>query len=230
MFYVSCFMEFILGKKIGMSQIFDKDGNVVPVTVIEAGPCFITQIKTKEKDGYSAVQIGFGDKKKLTKPLQGHLKRIVSPSFARTSISAGKSADKQELTMNFRWLKEFKIENGKDFKEGDKVMVDNFKEGDSVKISGIAKSKGFQGVVKRHHFRGFPASHGTKHGLRTSGSIGSSFPQRVFKGLRMAGRMGGGRITVKNLEVAKVDVENNLLAVKGAVPGKKGTFLEIRKN
>lgn len=205
-------MAFILGEKIGMSQIFDKDGNTIPVTVIEVGPCLVTQIKTKGKDGYRAVQIGFGSKKKITKPLQGHIKKITNQSGLK----------------NFRWLKEFKIENGADIKGGDAVNVAAFSEGDLVEVSGISKGKGFQGVVKRHHFRGFPASHGTKHGLRTSGSIGGGFPERVIKGLRMAGRMGGGRITVKNLEIVKVDAENNLLAIKGAVPGAKGTLLEIR--
>lgn len=167
-----------------MSQIFDSQGRVIPVSLIEAGPCSVSQIKTDEKDGYSAVQVSF---------------RKV----------------KREFT------------DGGQFKVKDKIDTSVFRAGEIVKISGQSKGKGFQGVVKRHGFSGFPASHGTKHGLRAPGSIGSAFPERVWPGRKMAGRMGGGRITVLGLEIAKVDKENNLLAVKGAVPGKKGTLLEI---
>lgn len=198
-------MKFIFGTKLGMSQVFNKEGQVIPVTLIEAGPCLVTQVKTKEKDGYQAVQIGFGQKKKLTKPLLGHLKKLGQ----------------------FRWLREFRVEKP-EFKLGDVISVDIFKEGDKVKVSGLSKGKGFAGVVKRHGFKGGPASHGTKHTLRAPGSIGSSFPERVWKGRKMAGRMGTERVTTKNLEVAKVDKKNNLLAIKGAIPGRKGTLVEVR--
>jgi len=198
-------MKFIFGTKLGMSQVFNKEGQVIPVTLIEAGPCLVTQVKTKEKDGYQAVQIGFGQKKKLTKPLLGHLKKLGQ----------------------FRWLREFRVEKP-EFKLGDVISVDIFKEGDKVKVSGLSKGKGFAGVVKRYGFKGGPASHGTKHTLRAPGSIGSSFPERVWKGRKMAGRMGTERVTTKNLEVAKVDKENNLLAIKGAIPGRKGTLVEVQ--
>ena len=203
-------MKFILGLKLGMSQIFDEKGNVIPVTLIEAGPCIVTQIKTKEKDGYSAVQIGFGKKKKINKPMAGHLKDLG----------------------NLRFLREFKTEepkiNGKELKRGETIDVSIFKEGDLVKISGLSKGKGFQGVVKRWHFAGRAASHGTKHELRTPGSVGVSQLHRVIKGKKMPGRMGFERVTIKNLKIVKVDPEKNILAVKGAVPGAKGTLLEIR--
>ena len=198
-------MKFILGKKIGMSQIFDKDGNVIPVTAIEAGPCFITQVKTQEKDGYGSIQIGFENlkEKKVKKP-QGN--------------------------KPFKWIREFKLETKDDaeFKSGDKIDVSVFSVGDKIIISGTSKGKGFQGVVKRHHFKGGPASHGHRHVLRRPGSIGMSFPERVAKGKRMPGHTGMDRVTIKNLKVAAVDINNNLLAIKGAVPGPKGRLLEIK--
>lgn len=205
-------MKFILGKKIGMSQLFNKEGSLVPVTLISAGPCYITQIKTKEKDNYFAVQLGFEKiekKKKIKKPQQDR---------------------------PYRYLKEFRIKD--DDKEGiqellkrkpgEKIDVSVFKEGEKVKVSGISKGKGFAGAVKRWGFHGRPATHGTKKEERKVGSIGSMFPQRVVKGRKMPGRMGSQRVTIKNLEIVKVDPENNLLAIKGAVPGRKGTLLEIR--
>jgi len=192
-------MKFILGLKIGMSQIFDEKGNKVPVTLIEAGPSHITQIKTKKKDGYQGVQFGFIIKKKRIK--------------------------KTEKGKEFKYLREFK---GGEYKLGDKIDVSIFQEGDMIKISGISKGKGFQGVVKRWGFAGRGSSHGVKHEHRTPGSIGCSFPERVIKGKKMPGRAGGQRKTVKNLKVIKADAENNLLVVKGAVPGRKGTLLEIR--
>ena len=200
-------MAFILGKKLGMSQMFDKGNKIVQVTIIEAGPCYVTQIKNIEKDRYEAVQIGFGKAKRNKKPKIGHLKKI----------------NKEDL----RWLKEFRVSDSK-YELGQEIKVDIFKVGDIVKISGISKGKGFAGVVKRHGFRGAPASHGTKHNLRAPGSIGSSFPEHVLKGKKMAGRMGGERVSVKNLEIADIDIENNLIAVKGAVPGKNGSLVEIR--
>jgi len=196
------FMKFILGLKLGMSQIFDEKGNQIPVTLIEAGPCYVTQIKTKDKDGYEAAQIGFQKIKKQ--------KKIKKPMRKKP----------------YRWLKEFK---GGEYKAGDEINVSVFQEGDMVKLAGVSKGKGFQGAVKRWGFKGkLSATHGTKHEHRTLGSIGSSFPERVIKGKKMPGRMGFERVTVKNLKIIKVDKENNLLAVKGAVPGRRGTLLEIR--
>ncbi len=183
-----------------MLQVFGEKGKMVPVTLIEAGPCQVTQIKTKEKDGYVAVQLGFGNiekKKKIKKPMQ---------------------------KKPFRFLREFP---GNDYKAGEKIDASVFQAGDTVKVSGISKGKGFQGAVKRWGFSGRNATHGVKHEHRTLGSVGTTGPQRVIKGKKMPGRMGSERVTVKNLEIIKVDKENNLLAVKGAVPGPKGTLLEI---
>lgn len=204
--------KFILGKKLGMTQVFDETGNVIPVTVVEAGPCYVTQIKAKEKDGYQAVQVGFGQVKKNKKPKAGHLKKAMTN-------------DQAPMT-KLRYLKEFRVEDGK-FEAGQEIKADIFQAGDVVKVSGISKGKGFAGVVKRHGFRGAPASHGTKHALRQPGSIGSSFPERVRRGLKMAGRMGSDRVTIKNLKIVNVDLENNIIAIGGAVPGNRGTLLEI---
>ncbi len=187
-----------------MSQIFSEDRKVAPVTLIEAGPCVITQIKTEEKDGYQAVQVGFGEKKKINKPLMGHLKDL------------GK----------FRYLREVR-DVKEDIKVGDKIDAAVFEEGDKVKVIGISKGKGFQGVMKRHGFHGSPATHGHKHDHRAPGSIGSAFPEHVLKGKKMAGRMGSDQVTVKGLKVIKIDKENNLLAVKGAVPGRIGSLVEV---
>ncbi len=199
-------MKFILGKKLEMTQIFNEKGEVIPVTLVEAGPCFITQIKTKEKDGYEAVQIGF------------------------EKIEKEKKIKKSQRNKPYKYLKEFRKEKGEEisFLTGDKIDVSIFQEGDKVKVSGISKGKGFQGGVKRWGFAGLPATHGTKHEERSLGSIGCAFPQRVWKGRKMPGRMGSERVTVKNLEVIRVDVKNNILAIKGAVPGRRGTLLEIR--
>ena len=211
-------MIFILGRKLEMTQIFDEKGNIMPVTLIEAGPCLVTQVKTKEpqsvasgelrgkRDGYEAIQCGFEKLKD---------KKIKKPQKQKP----------------FKYLREFrgKIDISK-FKIGDQVSVTSFKEGDLVNISGISKGKGFAGVVKRWHFKGMFKTHGTKEKWRSPGSIGSRFPQRVIKGKKMAGRMGGERTTVKNLKIAKIDAENNIIAVRGAVPGKEGTLLEIRSS
>ncbi len=199
-------MPFILGKKLKMSQIWKND-KIVPVTLVLAGPVSVTQIKSKEKDGYDAIQAGFDpSKKKLNKSLKGHLKELG----------------------NFRNLKEFRIENPQ-LKIGDILDVSQFNEGDKIKVSGLSKGKGFQGVVKRHGFGGGPKSHGQKDRHRAPGSIGATAPQRTIKGRKMAGRMGLERTTVKNLEIVGVDKEKNILTIKGAVPGMKGTLLEIRK-
>lgn len=185
-----------------MSQIYDKEGNIIPVTVVEAGPCFVTQTKTEDKDGYSAVQIGWESLKE-------------------------KKIKKTQKSKPYRHLREFSISNSQ-FSIGDKITVDIFKEGDIVKISGTSKGRGFQGVVKRHGFKGGPASHGHRHVLRRPGSIGSSFPERVVKGKKMPGHMGAERVSIKNLKIAKVDLENNLLAITGAVPGAIGGLIEIK--
>ena len=187
-----------------MSQTFDKEGNIVPATLVMAGPITATQIKTKEKDGYTAIQFGFIGKKKRIK--------------------------KTEKGKEFKYLKEFKCGDVSSLKPGDNIDVSAFLEGDKVEVSGIAKSKGFQGVVKRHGFHGGPRTHGQKHSEREPGSIGSTAPQRVFKGTRMAGRTGGERMTVKSLKIIKIDKNKNELWISGAVPGKRGTLLEIKSS
>lgn len=196
-----------------MTQVFKGD-NVVPVTLLESGPNFVVQVKTKEKDGYTAVQIGFGAKKEknIKKPQRGHLAKATS--------------DKQQTT-NLRWLREFRTDET-ELKLGDKIDISTFVPGDKVNIVAISKGKGFQGVVKRHGFHGGPKSHGQKDKHRAPGSLGASWPQYVNKGKRMAGRMGGDKITVKDLEIIDVDKENNLIVVKGAIPGRKGTLVMIK--
>ncbi len=205
-------MSGLIGKKIGMTSIFDSNGKNVPCTVIEAGPCIVTQVRTVEVDGYKAVQVGFDDatEKSATKADQGHAKK------AGTSVK--------------RKLVEFKGFD-KEYKLGDAITVEHFVEGEFVDVSGISKGKGFQGVVKRHGFAGVgQATHGQHNRLRAPGSVGaSSYPSRVFKGMRMAGRMGGEKIQVENLRVLKVVAEKNLLVVKGAVPGHKNAFVTIQK-
>jgi large subunit ribosomal protein L3 len=202
-------MKFILGKKVSMTQIFSKDGKVVPVTKIEAGPCQITEMKSikNDKGTLESVQIGFGKKKewRLKKPIAGHLKGLEP----------------------VRWLKSFTLSEKVSAKKGDVISVGTFEVGDKVTIIGTSKGKGFAGVVKRHHFRGGPASHGHKDNLRMPGSIGAGGVQRVFKGMRMAGRMGGDRVTVKNLEIIEIDAEKNIVYIKGAVPGAANGLLLI---
>ena len=197
--------KYILAKKIGMTQIFH-DEKIVPVTLLEAGPVVVVQIKTKEKDGYEAVQVGFGEKKpkNISKALKGHMKSLG----------------------NFQWLKEFRNASN-ELKEGDKIDASIFQEGETVKISGYNKSKGFQGVVKRHGFHGGPKTHGQKNRHRAPGSIGATHPQHVTKGRRMAGRMGHEMITLKRCKIMQIDAANNLIALRGAVPGKKGDLIEI---
>lgn len=197
-----------------MTQVFSEDGTVTPVTLVEAGPVTVTQIKTKEKDGYEAVQVGYGKEKKLKKPQVGHLKTLGSLKYLKEfRLTAEKLASWQDGKLN----------------HGDSFDVTLFNVGDMVKVSGLAKGKGFQGVVKRHGFHGMPASHGHHHVLRHGGSIGQRFPQHTLKGMRMPGRMGGIRVTTRGLKVVNVDKENNLLAIKGAIPGRRGTLLEIQK-
>lgn len=201
----------IIGRKLGMTQVFEADGTVVPATVIKAGPCVVVQRKTEVKDGYEAVQLGFveGGRVKATKPMTGHFKKAGVPPL--------------------RLLVEFRLAPGDDVKVGDSVKVSVFTTADRVKVTGISKGKGFAGVVKRHHFRGGAATHGSMF-HRAPGSIGaSSYPSRVFPGMRAAGHMGQDRVTVKNLAVVEVHEEENLLLICGAVPGANGTYLEIVK-
>jgi large subunit ribosomal protein L3 len=205
-------MKGLLGKKLGMTQIFDDRGEVIPVTVIEAGPCYITQKKTLESDGYTAVQLGFEEVKpaRVNKPELGHLAKNHLPSL--------------------RYLREFRVDDHSDLSEGQKLDASVFEVGDLVDVIGVSKGKGFAGVVKRHGFSGGPRTHGQSDRLRAPGAIGAgSTPGRIIKGLRMAGRMGNDRVTVQNLEIALVDPERNLLAVKGAVPGARDGLLIIRQ-
>ena len=203
----------ILGKKIGMTQVFRPDGQVVPVTLLKAGPCVVTQRKTPATDGYDAVQLGlleFVKPARINKPASGHLKK------------AGVEGAK--------FMREFRLSGGNgDLKAGDKVLVDQFKPKDKVDVVGISKGRGFAGVVKRHHFRGGEGSHGSMF-HRAPGSIGaSSYPSRVVPGMRMGGHMGHAQVTVRNLEVIDVDIEDNVLAVKGAVPGPNGGYVLVRR-
>jgi large subunit ribosomal protein L3 len=203
-------MKFILGLKENMTEYFSPEGKVFPVTVISAGPTVITQIKSKEFDGYNAIQVGFGKKnpKNLSKALKGHFRKLG----------------------DFRYVKEFRIDGKSDLKTGDTFNVaDLFAIDDKVQISGISKGKGFQGVVKRHGFGGGPRTHGQKHSEREPGSIGTGGMQRVMKGKSMGGRMGSDRITQKNLKVIFVDKERNVILIKGAIPGRRGSLVEIRK-
>jgi len=205
--------KFILGKKVGMSQIFKENGTVVPVTVVEAGPIFVTQIRTEEKDGYNAVQVAYGKKNRITKPLKGHIKK---------SQEAGAEISAPATSVEFR------MDNTESFKVGDKINVSIFEVGDKIKVSGISRSKGFQGVVKRHGFAGAPASHGHKHVARSGGSIGQRFPQHTLKGMKMPGRDGGIRVTVSGLKVVGVDFDKSVIFIKGAIPGRRGSILSIK--
>jgi len=205
-------MNGILGKKIGMTGVFDDKGNYIPCTVIEAGPCYVTQIKTLENDGYQAIQVAFGEKPErlVNKPLMGHFNKAnVKPAY---------------------YLGEFRVDDVSKYKVGDKIDVSIFTVGDKVKVTGTSIGRGFQGVVKRHHFGGGSVTHGQSDRLRAPGSIGaSSYPSRVFKGQRMAGRMGGVKRTVRNLSVINVITDSNLLLVKGSVPGAKNSLVKIFK-
>lgn len=203
----------LLGKKIGMTQLLQDDGSIVPVTVIQAGPCVVVQKKTSQKDGYDAVQLGFVEfvkPKRVTKPMNGHFKKSNAAPV--------------------RFLREMPLKGDDGGNPGDKVMVDIFNANERVHIVGTSKGRGFAGFVKRHHFRGGRASHGSMF-HRAPGSIGSSaYPSRVLKGMRMAGHMGNQRVTVQNLTVARVDQENNLLYVRGAVPGPNGGYVVVEKS
>jgi len=203
-------MKFLLGTKQHMTQVFDEAGRAHPVTVVSAGPIVVTQVKTVEIDGYSAIQVGFGARnpKNISKPVKGHIKDLG----------------------NFMWLREYRIEGENPFKVGDTVDTSIFKEGDKVTVSAISKGKGFQGVVKRHGFHGGPRSHGQKHSEREPGSLGGGGRDggRVAKGKRMAGRMGSDRVTLKGVKLIQIDSVNHAVLVKGAVPGRRGTLVEIK--
>ncbi len=207
-------MNGLLGKKIGMTSVFDDSGQVIPCTVIEAGPCFVTQIKTRDRDGYEAVQIGFDEKKErlVNKPDRGH--------FAKAQVKPT------------RIVREFRDNGSSEMQPGQEIKVGAvFAKGDIVSVIGTSKGRGFQGVVKRHHFGGGFRTHGQSDRERAPGSIGSSsHPSRVFKGQRMAGRMGGGQVTVRNLKVVGIIPDSNLLLVKGSVPGAVNGYVEIHKS
>jgi large subunit ribosomal protein L3 len=206
-------LQGLIGRKVGMTQVFSEEGEVVPVTAIEAGPCWVTQKKTMERDGYTAIQLGFGDKKvkRTTKPLQGH--------FQRSGVSPK------------RWVREFRVDESTlgALQEGQAVTGEMFTDLRYVDVTGTTKGRGFTGVMKRHRFGGKPASHGTHESFRGSGSVGASAdPSRVFKNTRMAGQYGNERVTIRNLEVVRFVKEHNLLLVKGAVPGPNGGMVLVR--
>ncbi len=198
----------LLGKKIGMTQIFKKTGEIVPVTVIEAGPCVVVQKKTTETDGYNAIQLGFGEKREalVNKPLKGHYAKVEQKPL--------------------RYLREVRIDNADDYQVGQEIKADLFDAGEHVDVVGTSKGKGFAGGIKRHGFQRGPMAHGSKY-HRRPGSLGAKGPARVFKGRRLPGRTGGERVTVQNLEVVRVDVERNILLVRGAIPGPKGSLIMI---
>ena len=201
-------LQGFLGKKIGMTQIFREDGRVVPVTVIQAGPCVVTQVKTKETDGYEAVQLGFGDVKRRNKPESGHLKN------SRLS----------------RYLREVATDDTSEFEVGQAIGVDIFESGEKVDVIGTSKGRGFAGVMKRWNFGGGPRTHGQSDRARAPGSIGGgTTPGKVYKGLKMGGHMGNRRITVKGLEIIEIDTERNLLLVKGGIPGATNSLVQIRR-
>ena len=201
-------LQGFLGKKIGMTQIFREDGRVVPVTVIQAGPCVVTQVKTKETDGYEAVQLGFGDVKRRNKPESGHLKN------SRLS----------------QYLREVAIDDTSEFEVGQAIGVDIFESGEKVDVIGTSKGRGFAGVMKRWNFGGGPRTHGQSDRARAPGSIGGgTTPGKVYKGLKMGGHMGNRRITVKGLEIIEIDTERNLLLVKGGIPGATNSLVQIRR-
>ncbi|MCG3157970.1 MAG: 50S ribosomal protein L3 [bacterium] len=206
-------MTGLIGKKLGHSRIFDEKGNSVPVTVVQAGPCYVSEIRTQQKHGYDSLQLGFAEKrqKKINKAEAGH--------FAKANVP---------VLQHVREFRDF--DNLAGFKLGDAIKADIFKVGDLVKAIGTSKGKGFQGVVKRHHFGGGPVTHGESDRTRAPGSMGgSSYPSRVWKGMRMAGRMGGERVTVRNLRVVKVDAENNILMLRGSIPGANNSIVIISK-
>lgn len=203
-------MKNMLGRKVGMTQVFMENGEVVPVTVVEAGPLFVVQKKTVEKDGYNAIQIGFEDirEKKVTKPLKGHFEK------ANTAYR--------------KYLREFRVENPDEYEIGQEIKADAFAEGDMVDVTGTSKGKGTAGVIKRHNFSKGRETHGSHHHRMPGGLSAGTYPGRVFKGKRMGGRMGNERVTVQNLEVVRVDADKNIILIKGAVPGPKKGLVSIK--
>ncbi len=200
--------EALLGRKLGMTQVFTREGEARGVTVVEAGPCVVVQIKTQEKDGYTAIQVGFGHRKRITDPLKGHMKRLGQ----------------------FRWLREFRVDDPNEYEIGQKLGAELFEEGDLIDVIGQSKGRGFAGGVKRHHFAGGPKTHGQSDRHRAPGSIGSgTTPGRVRKGLRMAGHMGDERVTVKNLRVFESDPARGVVLLEGSVPGGVNGLVQIRK-
>ncbi len=218
-------MKGLVGIKLGMTQVFDEDGSVTPVTLIQAGPCYVTQVKTEDTDGYNAVQVGFDEVKasRLSKAERGHLGLLKADAKHGTRKEAmGVPA--------LRHLNEFRIDNPSEYELGQALTVETFDVGEKVDVTGITKGRGFAGVVKRYGFKGGPKTHGQSDRWRAPGSIGAtSTTARVFKGTRMAGRMGNDRHTVQNLKVMRIDSERNLIAVKGAIPGSKGGVIIIRE-
>ena len=218
-------MKGILGKKVGMTQIFDEKGEIVPVTVIEAGPCYVAQIKTEAKDGYGAMQLGFGEvkEKRLSSGERGHL------GLLKTSEKHPKRRELPSVPA-VRHLREFRIKGDEGYTEGQKITADIFVVGDHVDVIGTSKGKGFAGNVKRHHFSGGPRTHGQSDRQRAPGSVApTTTPGRVHKGKRMAGHMGDARVTAQNLTVVLVDVERNLIAVRGPVPGATGSLVMVKQ-
>ncbi len=201
----------ILATKVGMTQIFDENGILIPVTVLQAGPCVVTQIKTEENEGYNAVQVGFGDKREklVNKPMKGH--------FDKAGVSYK------------RYLKEFKFENASEYELGQEIKVDIFAEGDHIDATAVSKGKGYQGAIKRHGQSRGPMTHGSKYHRHAGSNGAASDPSKVFKGKKMPGQMGNKQITIQNLEIVRVDAENNLLLVKGAVPGPKKSLVTIKE-
>jgi large subunit ribosomal protein L3 len=205
-------MKGIIGKKVGMTQVFDEQGNAIPVTVIQAGPCYVTQVRNGERDGYVAIQLGFGEAKpqRLTQGQLGHLRRNNLPAL--------------------RHLREFRVKNGEvDVEEGQQITVDVFEKGERVDVIGTSKGRGFAGTIKRHHFNRQPKTHGASDRVRAPGSVGSATtPGRTLPGQRMAGRMGNDRVTAQNVEVIVVDADRHLIAVKGSIPGAKGGVVMVK--
>ena len=202
----------LIGKKIGMSQIFDANGKVIPVTLVQAGPCVVVQRKVVDTDGYTSIQLGFEEipERKTAKPQRGH--------FQKHNVK------------NFRHLKEFKISESDEINTGDIFDVNIFQLNEIIKVSGVSKGKGFQGVMKRHNFAGFITSHGTHESFRGPGSVGQcSQPSRIFKGMKMAGHMGSDNVTVKNLKIVKIDADRNILLIKGAIPGARNSIVYLNK-
>ncbi|HET6383181.1 MAG TPA: 50S ribosomal protein L3 [Armatimonadota bacterium] len=222
----------ILGSKIGMTQIFDSEGHVVPVTVVKAGPCVVTQVKTRDTDGYDAVQIGFGETHahRLTRAERGHL-GLLPPGKAKEGeggVKEGEAARQGRPLPAYRHLREIRLKSSGDLVKGSEIRVENFTEGDLVAVTGVTKGKGYAGVIKRHHFHGASMTHGVMEVHRKPASSGATDAARTFKGVKKPGHLGADRVTTRGLTVVRVDPERNLLLIKGAVPGATGGLLFVR--